>query len=67
MTARELAMNKDTLAAPINPARRDFLKTTAAGAAAAAASSFVDWQARARRLRPSLTSPTTPTTSSPPW
>ena len=42
MTARELAMNKDTLAAPINPARRDFLKTTAAGAAAAAASSFVE-------------------------
>ncbi|HMW44056.1 MAG TPA: molybdopterin-dependent oxidoreductase, partial [Plasticicumulans sp.] len=35
-------MNKDTLAAPINPARRDFLKTTAAGAAAAAASSFVE-------------------------
>ena len=35
-------MNKDTLAAPINPARRDVLKTTAAGAAAAAASSFVE-------------------------
>lgn len=35
-------MTKDTLAAPINPARRDFLKTTAAGAAAAAASSFVE-------------------------